>query len=356
MKNPRAAVLSVLKVLIPLGIIVYLLLTHVTPSQWQTLATHPKNYPLLCVALLVALGAISLSLTRWCLLVRCQGIELTMLEAHRLGAICFLLNFVAAGSVGGDLFKAIFLAKRRPGKRVEAFASVVVDRGVGLYGLLVIATIAFLVHGGGSSALGGDARMQQLQYLSAAFLGLGTVVLVILVFGGRAVDRVVTRSAGLPVVGGVITRIGQPLRMFHDHPVAFAISILMSVGVHALLTVSIYLIAKSLYPSVPSFAEHCIIVPAGMLASALPLTPAGIGLLEAAIEWLYQVIPAQPTLASGTLVALVFELVKLIIAIVGTVFYWTANQEVIDSLEGDEPSTRESLPDSRQDRDAFAAG
>ncbi|MEM6471747.1 MAG: lysylphosphatidylglycerol synthase transmembrane domain-containing protein [Planctomycetota bacterium] len=335
MKNPRAALFAIAKILIPLAIIVYLLLVHVTPEQWETLSSHPKNYPLLCVALLVAIGAISLSLIRWCLLVRCQGIHLSMLEAHRLGAICFLLNFVAAGSVGGDVFKAIFLAKRRPGKRVEAVASVFVDRGVGLYGLLVIATVAFLFQGDEVLALGGD-EMRQLKWLSAAFLGLGTVVLAVLVFGGRFVDRLVVRGAELPIVGPLVDKIGPPLRMFHHHPYAFGASILMSVGVHGMLTVSIYLIAKGLYPEIPTFAEHCIIVPIGMLASALPLTPAGIGLLEAAIESLYMVIPAQPTQASGTMVALVFELVKLIIAIAGTVFYWTANEEVRESLEGDE--------------------
>ncbi len=68
-----------------------------------------------------------------------------MLEAFRLGSICFLLSFVSAGSVGGDLFKAVFLARRRPGKRVEAVASVLVDRGVGLYGLLLVVAAALLL-------------------------------------------------------------------------------------------------------------------------------------------------------------------------------------------------------------------
>ena len=75
------------------------------------------------------------------------------------------------------------------------------------------------------------------------------------------------------------------------------------------------------------------IVPVGMLVSALPLTPAGIGLLEATIDKLYEVVPAISTDASGTLVALVFEVVKLIMAVIGTIFYWTANEEVRHSLE-----------------------
>jgi uncharacterized membrane protein YbhN (UPF0104 family) len=76
-----------------------------------------------------------------------------------------------------------------------------------------------------------------------------------------------------------------------------------------------------------------VIVPIGMLASALPITPAGVGVLEATIETLYHLVPARVTDASGTLVALVFELVKFVLAIMGTVFYWTAGKEVQASLE-----------------------
>ncbi|MDM4014101.1 lysylphosphatidylglycerol synthase transmembrane domain-containing protein [Roseiconus lacunae] len=332
MNSPRQILLTLAKVMIPLGIIAFLV-SRVTPEQWESLSEHDKNYPLLASALFVAVGAISLSFIRWCLLVRCQGIDLTMLEAHRLGAICFLLNFVSAGSVGGDLFKAIFLAKRRPGRRVQAVASVVVDRGVGLYGLLLLASAAFVFQGNQLASGAESEDMQKIRFGCGVLVILGTVVLCLLVFGGAFVDRLVRRGARLPMIGPVVERVGPPLRMFHHHPLAFGMSILMSLGVHGLLTVSVYLIARSLYPSVPTFAEHFIIVPIGMLASALPITPAGLGLFEAAIEWLYQLIPSEPTLASGTLIALVFEIVKVIIAIIGTVFYWTAGDEVRESME-----------------------
>ncbi|QEG01829.1 hypothetical protein Mal15_59100 [Stieleria maiorica] len=332
MKSKRQLFATVCKIAIPLGIIAFLLY-RIEPQQWDELAQHDKNYPLLLGALAVAVAAVSLSFARWCLLVRCQGIELTVLEAFRLGAICFLLNFVSAGSVGGDLFKAIFLAKRRPGRRVQAVASVLVDRGVGLYGLLLLASVAFLFQQGGGASSAGGEEMHQLKLGTAVLVGVGTAVLAGLVFGGRVVDRLVHWGETLPLVGGIVHRIGPPLRMFHDHPVAFGISILMSIGVHAMLTLSLYLIACGLYPSIPSLGEHFIIVPIGMLASALPLTPAGIGVFEAAIEWLYHLIPAEPTNASGTLIALVFEMVKVLIAILGTVFYWTASAEERESLE-----------------------
>lgn len=329
MESKKQLAITLLKIVVPVAIIGYLLLFKIDADQWRSLSETPKNYPLLVTALAVAIGAISLSFARWCLLVRCQGIQLSMLEAHRLGAICFLLNFVSAGSVGGDLFKAVFLAKRRPGKRVEAVASVFVDRGVGLYGLILLATAAFLFHHHDAD----DETMAQLKTLTAILALSGTVVLAGLVFGGKVVDRLVHWGGTIPVVGSLVLKVGPPLRMFHHHPLAFGASILMSLCVHGLLTLSMYLIARGLYPDIPTLAEHLVIVPLSMLASAAPLTPAGIGVLELAMEWLYEVIPSSPTAASGTLIALVFELVKVAVAIIGTIFFWTAGEEVRESLE-----------------------
>ena len=76
-----------------------------------------------------------------------------------------------------------------------------------------------------------------------------------------------------------------------------------------------------------------MIVPIGMLTSALPITPAGIGVLEATIESLYHVVPAVEN--EGLRNA----------GCVGVrdgegrdgsdrkrSFYWTANEEVTGSL------------------------
>ena len=340
------ALKSIAKLAIPALIISYLLIYHVSPENWQQLANQPKSYGLLTAALLVATLAILLSFVRWCILVRCQGIDLTMLEAIRIGSICFLLSFVSAGSVGGDLFKAVFLARRRPGKGVAAVASVLVDRGTGLYALVLLVSIALLLANPKGTAEAGIG-LTQIKWVTGTLLLSGTAALMLLILGGRWVDRWIRIGSQWPLLGPLIIHIGPPLRIFHSHAPAFIASIGMSLVVHGMLSTSVYLIARAIYTAPPTLAEHFVIVPIGMLVAALPITPAGIGLFEAAIESLYLIIPAQPTLASGTLVALIFELVKIIIATLGTVFYWTANDDVRQSLDqaDQERSLKPSAPD-----------
>tara|TARA_R110002049_G_scaffold46487_1_gene135132 strand:+ start:77766 stop:78932 length:1167 start_codon:yes stop_codon:yes gene_type:complete len=370
----KTIVVAALKFSIPAAIIAFLL-WRVEPEQWEALSQQPKNYGMLAAALVVALAAMCISFARWCVLVRCQGIEMTMVEAFRLGSIGFLLSFVSAGSVGGDLFKAIFLARRRPGKRIEAVASVLVDRGAGLYGLLLLVAVTLMVtdsKGIDSAAAklnattqvietpsldaaapldaasaadspsptdtaenppAGIIDMQRITWATAILVGIGTIVLSVLVLGGKGVDRLIQWAGTFPLVGPLVLKIGGPLRMFHTHPVAFVFSIVMSLGVHTMLVFSFYLIARGLYANPPTLAEHFVIVPIALIASALPVTPAGVGILEAVVEALYRIVPAIKTNASGTLVALVFEMVKVVMSIIGTVFYWTAGTEVRESLE-----------------------
>ncbi|TWU42990.1 hypothetical protein Q31b_20240 [Novipirellula aureliae] len=329
---PWTALKIAAKFALPIGIVVWLSF-HI---DWVQLQEQPKNYGLLAVAFVIALSGVSLSFARWCLLVRCQGISLSVIQAFRISAICFLFNFVSVGSVGGDLFKALFLAKRRPGKRVEAVASVLVDRAVGLFGLVLLVAAAIIVTNPTGSSDVTQIRLDQIKFATAVLVFAGTFGLLCLVFGGKQIDKIIARSRTIPGVGAILAKVAAPLRMFQERRMGLLLAIVMSLGVHLLIVVSMYLIARSLYADPPTFADHLVIVPIGMLAAALPVAPAGLGVFEVVIQWLYEVIPAKPTMASGTLVALVFELVKITMAIVGTVFYWTANEEERTIIEESE--------------------
>lgn len=330
-KASSRAAIALIKFVLPVLLIAYLL-WRIEPAQWEVLGKQEKNLIRLGTAILVALAGVSVSLLRWSLLVRCQGIPLRLTETFRLGAIGFLLSFVSAGSVGGDVFKAIFLARRAPGKRLEAVASVFVDRALGMYGLLVVVAAALLI----APPAAAPEEFNQIVRGVALLTIVGTLSLLVLVSGGKWIDSLLQRFTNILWIGPPLGRIAAQVRLFHDHPWFFGSALLMSLAVHSLLTLSVYLIATGLFPRAPTLAEHLIIVPVGMVAAALPISPAGLGVFEAAIEWLYQVVPQSPTDASGTLVALVFELVKILLAFAGLIFYWTADRELRRSLQGEE--------------------
>src|SRR5690606_15351070 len=121
------------------------------------------------LALVIILVGFSCNFIRWYLLVR--GLDLTfhLRDAFRLGSLGFMLNQVMPGSVGGDLFRAAFLAHEQPGRRTEAVASVFIDRFVGLVAMLLVASGALLLTGRATQR---SALLESLQ----VFIGIAAVV------------------------------------------------------------------------------------------------------------------------------------------------------------------------------------
>ena len=143
----KKVLISLLKYGLSLGIVAYLIYDAVSDDSFAQLREQPKHWPFFAIAWALCLSATCLTFVRWYYLVRALDLPFRMADAFRLGFLGFLLNFVSLGSVGGDLFKAVFIAREQHGKRAEAVATVVIDRVIGLYVLFVVASVAALVTG-----------------------------------------------------------------------------------------------------------------------------------------------------------------------------------------------------------------
>ena len=131
------------KITLAAAILGYLLVQVQRQAGFARLVHEPKDWHLLAIGLLCTLGARSRSpsCAGTCCLTA-LGLDFRLRDTMRLGALGFALNFVSLGSIGGDLFKAIFAAKDSPGRRTEAVATVVVDRLVGVLMMLTLASVA----------------------------------------------------------------------------------------------------------------------------------------------------------------------------------------------------------------------
>ena len=143
--HARRTALTILKFTIALGILVWLVFQ--ARDAIATLSERTIAWGFLAAALVCSLVAAGLGFLRWHILIRALDVDVRLIDSMRLGSLGFALNFVSPGSIGGDFFKAIFLAHGHPGKRTEAVASVVADRVAGLLTLLGLASIGILATG-----------------------------------------------------------------------------------------------------------------------------------------------------------------------------------------------------------------
>jgi uncharacterized membrane protein YbhN (UPF0104 family) len=253
-----------------------------------------------------------------------------------------MLTFVSGGSVGGDLFKAVFIAHEQPGRRTEAVATVLLDRIVGMFALLVMTSTAILLTwpGAKSPLVSGICKLT-LTVTAAAIVGIFLVLV-----PPHASEWLLAFSRRIPKVGAAFGRLIVALQVYRRRPLALLVVFAVSLGVHVLLTISLYLMAEAALSDTPSIGYHFMIVPLSMVAGALPFTPAGLGTFELAMDQLYQLIPDPPR-TEGILVALAYRAMTIAITMIGVVYYWTSRREVRELLdEAEHPSPLNNGGDS----------
>jgi uncharacterized protein (TIRG00374 family) len=300
------------------------------PETFSRLWTQPKAWGPLLAALAAMLVATALSFLRWFLLVRALEIPFRLADAFRLGSLGFLFNFVGPGQVGGDLVKALMLVRQHKERRVEAIGTIFLDRAVGLYAVMVVASVA--VAWGDLSHLGELASMMHLVQLLTL---LGAVVIGLLLLPARFSQPWLAPLERIPKLGGFLLRAQRALDMYRRRLDWLAAVAVLSLSVHILIGVSIHLADKGLFRVTPTFVEHMIISPLSSVAGGLPIAPGGLGTYEFAMRYLFNHVPRMSGLqpGQGLVVALCYRLITLIVALAGVVYYWAHRQEVRDVIE-----------------------
>ncbi|NOY42042.1 MAG: flippase-like domain-containing protein [Planctomycetes bacterium] len=316
-------ILAAIKLLLAVGILVFLFLRISSHSGFERLISDPKDWGALILAQLLILVGFSLSFVRWFLLVRGLELGFHLRDAFRLGSLGFMFNQVSPGSVGGDLLKAVFIAKEQPGKRTEAVTTVLIDRAIGLYAMILVASLGLMLVGSVTTL---SEVMQTLQTVVWSIAAISTVG----VFGAMSPlavgDRVRKLADRVPVMGHTLHRLLDATEVYHRRKRYLVGAFCLALVTHNLVISAFWLISHGLPVYSPSFSENASVVPIGLVLGTLPLTPGGLGTLEAGLEYLFVLVGAGK--GDGTLIALVYRMMTYVVAAIGAGYYLSARKSV----------------------------
>lgn len=311
----------------------------------------------LALAAVICLCSVLLTFVRWYVLVRAQELPFTLPNALRLGLIGFYLSTFLPGSVGGDIFKATFIA-REQSRRTVAVATVLIDRAVGLVGLVWLVGLT----GGIFWATGFLAEMvvnaeaaRTLEFIVATALGLvGGSIGFWFVLGflpqWRA-DRFARRLSRIPKVGHSLAEFWRAVWMYRCQGRSIALALTMAMVGHVGFVLTFYCASLTLNAAaeIPSLAVHFLIVPVGMAIEAGFPAPGGVGGGEVGFGALYKRVGSS--FDSGVLMSLVRRVIMWTLAFCGYLVYLRMRpalrakaQEAIkeDRLAADEVLARDS--------------
>jgi hypothetical protein len=330
LKRVKKFTLFLLKLGLSLAILGYLIWdVQRDPVVFHNLRDQPKQWSLLVLAWASCFSAVFITLVRWFFLVRALELPVTFRQSLRIGFLGYLFNLAPAGIVGGDVLKAWLLAAEHPGRRTRAVASVVVDRLIGLYMLFIVASVAILASGFW------EIDVPDIHFICKATFALtiaGTIGVGAMMTPAVTENRLARALVGLPHVGPALESVIDALRLYRSKPLVLLGAALLSVGVHSLFSVGIFLIASGLPGHVFSLANHFVMAPLSAATGVLPLP---IGPFEFVLEFLYTHVPsgAQIVKGQGLVVALIYRLNMALIAAVGVGYYFTSRRELADVMQ-----------------------
>ncbi|MFH1552116.1 MAG: lysylphosphatidylglycerol synthase transmembrane domain-containing protein [Candidatus Omnitrophota bacterium] len=238
-----------------------------------------------------------------------ENLQITLGEAVQLTFMGYFFNNFMPTAVGGDIIKAHYAAELNQ-KRIQSYASVLMDRFIGLYSFLVVAAVALVIDRG-------RFQMAVIRPLVFCLLAAGLAGFII------ATNKTVARFIERFFMRLKMLRLGERLmaayNIVHDYRNrrdVVAKSFLVSLFAQCLYFGVVYLFFLSLGTRV-SLGNICLIMPVVTFISMIP-SLGGLGVREGAMVAFFAPLVGKDTAFAVSLLSL-FGL--FLISIIGGVIY-----------------------------------
>lgn len=332
----------------PVALALLAFLFYQNRNELRGLSERHIVWPYFGIAFVLAFASLLLTFVRWYLLVWSQGFPFRLRDAMRLGFLGYLFNYVGPGAVGGDVIKAVWLAKEQQSRRMAAAATVVLDRILGLLALFLVGSAASLLP---SEIL----QRREIEVVGSIALLWGGAVggllgLLVMLHPATPQSRWLNRLVHLRFVGGIIAEMLNSIVLYQTKRRVVLAAVVLSIFGHFGILSAFYFCALALHSGepIPDYASHLFFIPAAEVVGVIVPTPAGMGALEWAVQRFYVLanlaagLPTRPetAAANGLLTAIGYRAITIVIAAIGGVYYFTSRREIAEVLHETEQQTQ----------------
>ncbi len=229
------------------------------------------------------LGAI-----RWRILLAGLGYNISVWRSIQLHLTGIFFNTAMPGAVGGDIIKAtyVILDNKDLGKS-PAMTSVLMDRILGLFGLFTIGAVVVLLN------VATISHIPALKPVAGAVMGLVafTGLFLYLVSKTYKSDDPILRLVESSYPGSsFVQKIYKTFRQFENNPSYLIKAWLLSVGIQGAVLIYFCILTQALQAEVIETSQIAMIFPIGILVTALPIAPGGLGVGHVAFDQLFAII------------------------------------------------------------------
>jgi hypothetical protein len=321
----------ILKIVLSVGILVYLFSQISLLPFWEAFLDARHNYIILAF-LLYIIGQM-LSAYKWRLLATILGFRRRFKRFLAYYFIGMFFNLFLLGSIGGDVGKVYLLAGRRD-SRMRAGYSILADRFTGGMALATIAIIALV----SSPSIGVIPLWLKLFHwvgldigISPSSIGVISLWLNIGLIGACAAVwiLVVAFPRFLPFLPW-LTQWAKKVKLgdftvYWSHPGRMSLALFLSFVFQIINILVFALLGMSLDLGVP-LGYYFVIVPLVDLISILPISISGIGVREGSYVGLLYLAGVEPS--KGLAFGLLGFLVVMVASLLGGIIYIFGNYPI----------------------------
>lgn len=298
-KNKKSRISLFIRIIVAAGALYLVFRGENIRELWQTLISI-NPFGLVAAFLLYWTGQVFFVL-RWRSILSVQDVKLSILDGFKLHMMGLFYNNCLPSAVGGDLLRAWYVTKHAPqGKRVEAAFSVIIDRFVGLSGMILMALAAWaaapdIVQGQNS----GQTRTSNgiFKFL-ADYRWIFLWIFIIFIF-------VITGSLMIPAIRLKAFALGKAAwikgwnlahkcfiagRLYFKKPLTMAGAYLLTFFNQSIQILGLYIIGKSLQMEA-DIKFYFIFFPISWMIGAVPISIGGIGFMEGWLKISFSQLP-----------------------------------------------------------------
>lgn len=318
LKNKKNLLIQMLKILFAVAIIYWLI--H----------SGKLNFSALVHLLTPAYAVISLALVffnfyfaseRWRVLILSQKIKASSWSTFKLSMIGAFFNFAMPGGVGGDVVKAYYFAKENPGTRMVAATSVLMDRVLGLFAMVIMALVVMLYdldHVMGVSTL-------RTLFIVIVALFFAFLIGLSLVFSAVLYEKGFLKGLlyKLPVPNSLtakLIKLYESMHLYGKNNKRMLLILLLSVISQTCCIFFLILAGYAAgFPEVP-VKTYFLVAPLGFMATAIPISPAGVGVGQAAFYFLFNIYTGKSSDLGPTVIT-AYQVGTFALSMIGAFYY-----------------------------------
>jgi uncharacterized protein (TIRG00374 family) len=249
--------------------------TYGPPELWRTVETMAAGGLLLS---LVFMGlTVLIGVIRWQNVLHLQQLNLPFSRIAQISFVAQFFNSFLLGSTGGDVLKAYYVARETHHKKTEAVVTVLVDRLVGLFSMLLFACL-FMIPNRALIGSNKDLRLLAITVVAMMLACGGFLILAFWSGFSKGIPRARHWLRKLPK-GPVLERSVDACRQFGRDPLFLCRILFLSMVLNGMCVLQFYALSRALHLHIP-LEILAALVPMVTAVASLPITPSGLGVRE----------------------------------------------------------------------------